>query len=117
MLLGMAVLLVFQCLGEGVVFVFKLPLPGPVAGMLLLFAALLLSPRLLAALEETAAGLLGHLSLLFVPAGAGIVVTASGIGGQWLAMIVSVLASTVLTLVATAAVMRWCLPRAEQADE
>lgn len=117
MLLGMAILLVFQCLGEGVVFVFGLPLPGPVAGMLLLFAALLLSPRLLAVLEDTASGLLSHLSLLFVPAGAGIVVAASGIGGQWLAMIVSVLVSTVLTLAVTAAVMRMCLPRTEQADE
>ena len=44
MLAAFAVLLLFQCLGEGIVFVFHLPLPGPVAGMLLLMAALLAMP-------------------------------------------------------------------------
>ena len=33
----LAILLLFQCLGEGVVFVLKLPVPGPVLGMVLLF--------------------------------------------------------------------------------
>ena len=40
MLAAFAVLLLFQCLGEAVVFVLHLPLPGPVAGMLLLMVAL-----------------------------------------------------------------------------
>ncbi|HEY0063895.1 MAG TPA: CidA/LrgA family protein [Telluria sp.] len=116
MLFAFATLLLFQCLGEGLVFVFHLPLPGPVAGMLLLFAALLAFPRLLARLEDTANALLSHLSLLFVPAGAGIVVAASGVRGQWLALAGSVLVSTVLTLLVTAAVMRLCL-RGEKGDD
>ena len=36
MLRAIATLLVFQCLGEGVSYLFKLPVPGPVIGMLLL---------------------------------------------------------------------------------
>lgn len=117
MLITMTVLLVFQCLGEGIVFVLGLPLPGPVAGMLLLLAALLVSPRLLATLEETANELLRHLSLLFVPAGAGIFVAASGMGGQWVAIAASLLASTALTMLATAVVMKLCAPREGTGDE
>src|SRR4051794_36101034 len=83
MLQAFAVLLIFQCVGEGVGFVTGLPIPGPVIGMLLLFAALLSWPRLLELMEQTAAGLLQHLSLLFVPAGVGIMVAASSGRGQW----------------------------------
>ena len=68
MLAAFAVLLVFQCLGEGIVFLFALPLPGPVAGMLLLMAGLILFPALQTLVEQGANTLLSHLSLLFVPA-------------------------------------------------
>jgi holin-like protein len=46
LLQAFAVLLVFQCLGEALVFLFGLPVPGPVAGMLLLLVALVAWPRL-----------------------------------------------------------------------
>lgn len=78
MFASFAILLVFQCLGEGIVFIFGLPIPGPVAGMLLLLGALLAWPRLQSLVEEGARQLLSHLSLLFVPAGAGIVAAARG---------------------------------------
>jgi putative effector of murein hydrolase LrgA (UPF0299 family) len=105
-LITFAVLLVFQCLGEGLVFVLHLPVPGPVLGMLLLFVVLLASPRLQAQIEATGTELLRHLSLLFVPAGVGIVVAASSIGNGWLALAGSLLGSTLLTLAVTAAVTR-----------
>ena len=111
MLVSFACLLVFQCLGEGLVFGLGLPLPGPVAGMLLLFVALLVWPRLLAHIEETGTELLRHLSLLFVPAGVGIVASASSISGHWVAILVSVIGSTILTLGVTAAVTRTALQR------
>jgi putative effector of murein hydrolase LrgA (UPF0299 family) len=106
MLTTFAILLVFQCLGEGLVFVLHLPVPGPVVGMLLLFVALLARPRLLELVEPTGSELLRHLSLLFVPAGVGIVVAASSIGNGWLALAGSLLGSTLLTLGVTAAVTR-----------
>jgi holin-like protein len=106
MLMTFSVLLLFQCLGEGLAYAFGLPVPGPVIGMLLLLAALAASPRLLGAMEATANELLRHLSLLFVPAGVGIMVSASVLRGHWLAVGVSVIASTALTLGVTALVMR-----------
>jgi putative effector of murein hydrolase LrgA (UPF0299 family) len=106
MLQAFAILLIFQCVGEGVAFVTGLPIPGPVIGMLLLFVMLLARPRLLELLEGTASELLRHLSLLFVPAGVGIVVAASSGRGQWLAIVASVAGSTLLTLGVTAFVMQ-----------
>jgi holin-like protein len=106
MLHTLAVLLLFQCLGEGVAFVFRLPVPGPVIGMLLLFATLLLKPRLHALVEPGATELLRHLSLLFVPAGAGVVAVGASIGGQWLALLGALAGGTLITLALTAAVLR-----------
>ena len=110
MVFAFSVLLVFQCLGEGLVFALGLPIPGPVAGMLLLLAALSAFPALLDKLEDTGNELLRHLSLLFVPAGVGIMAAASSIGAHWLALVVSVVGSTLLTLAVTALVMRAAMP-------
>lgn len=106
MLAAFAVLLLFQCLGEGLVFVFHLPLPGPVAGMLLLMVALIAQPRLQALVEQAANTLLSHLSLLFVPAGVGIVVAAGSGSGHWLAIGASLVVSTVLALAVTGLILR-----------
>ena len=106
MLAAFAVLLLFQCLGEGLVFVFHLPLPGPVAGMLLLTSALVAMPKLQALVEQAANTLLSHLSLLFVPAGVGIVAAASSGSGHWGAILASLLVSTVLALAVTGLILR-----------
>ena len=106
MLPAFAILLAFQCLGEGLVFLSGFPVPGPVAGMLLLLAALLAWPRLHDTVEQGANELLRHLSLLFVPAGVGIVVAASSVGGHWAAVVVGVLASTLATLAVTGLVLK-----------
>lgn len=117
MLTAFAVLLVFQCLGEGLVFLAGWPIPGPVAGMLLLLAALVFVPRLQEVVEAGANELLRHLSLLFVPAGVGIVVAASSAGGQWLAIGASVAVSTLATLAVTALVLKALSPRTEKGQD
>ena len=93
MLNTFAILLLFQCLGEALAFVLHLPLPGPVIGMLLLLAALAVSPRLMNIVEATGSELLRHLSLLFVPAGVGIMAAAGTIAGHWLAIILALFGS------------------------
>jgi len=108
-----ALLLLFQCLGEGAVFLLGLPVPGPVAGMVLLFISLLLWPALQTRIETAANELLRHLSLLFVPAGVGIVAAAGSGNGHWLAIVASLIASTLLTLAVTALVLRRMKPEGE----
>lgn len=111
MLFTLAVLLIFQCLGEAIVFVFRLSIPGAVIGMLLLFFALLASPRLMEKVEESSHLVLKHMSLFFIPAGVGIMVSASGIAQHWLALVLAVVVSTLLTMAVTAASMRFLMPR------
>jgi putative effector of murein hydrolase LrgA (UPF0299 family) len=117
LLLAFAVLLVFQCLGEGLVFLFGLPVPGPVAGMLLLLASLVAWPRLHEVVETGANELLRHLSLLFVPAGVGVIAAAAGGKGQWLAIGVAVVVSTLATMAVTGLVLQALSAREKQDDE
>jgi holin-like protein len=111
MLSALATLLVFQCLGEGVSYLFHLPVPGPVVGMLLLLAYIAWRPQSVAALEPTALEILRHLSLLFVPAGVGIMVSAKALSGDLVAVLVSIAVSTTLAIAVTALVMRAMLRR------
>ena len=101
-LTGFTWLLVFQCAGGGVVRLAGLPVPGPVAGMALLFAALLLRGKAPNALAAAAGGLGQHLSLLFVPAGVGVMMYVGQVASEWLPIAAALLVSTVLAIAATA---------------
>ena len=101
-----ATLLLFQLVGELLHLLLRLPLPGPVLGMALLTAALLLRKREPApALTATSDHLLSILGLLFVPAGVGIITNLALLRSAWLPLTASMLVSTLLTLVVTAGVM------------
>ena len=105
MLNAITLLLLFQLIGETIARLGGLPLPGPVIGMALLFLTLTLRGNLPDSLRITAGGLLQHLSLLFVPAGVGVVLYLSLIADQWAAISVSLLVSTVVTIAVSALVM------------
>ncbi len=116
MLGAITLLLICQLAGETIQMVTGVPVPGPVIGMALLFAGLVLRRRLPggddgpetpAALDQTAHGLLGHLSLLFVPAGVGVVLYLPLVADEWLAISVSLVASTLITIALTAVLMAW----------
>lgn len=111
MVSGFAWLLVFQLAGEVVVRGLQLPVPGPVLGMLLLLLMLIWRGGPSENLRSAGQGLLGNLSLLFVPAGVGIMVHGHRIADEWLALVVALLFSTILTLTVTALVMRACQSR------
>lgn len=115
MLPALTLLLVFQLVGEVCVQMFGLPVPGPVIGMILLFVALVLRGSAPANLKDTAATLLQHLSLLFVPAGAGVMVHATRIGDEWLAIVLSLVGSTLVTIGVTGLVLKWLLRKDSKA--
>ena len=102
----LATLLVFQLLGEGVAYSLALPIPGPVIGMLLLLVTLIARRSAVDRLAPTSMALLRHLSLLFVPAGVGIMVHAQLLAAEWLPISVALLTSTVMSIVVTATVVR-----------
>lgn len=109
MLKAITLLLMFQLAGEVLVRALGLPIPGPVIGMLLLFVALMVRGSAPAALARTAHGLLQQLSLLYVPAGVGIMVHFALIRREWPAIMLALILSTTLTLVIAALAMQWCV--------
>lgn len=102
---GLCILLCFQLLGELLVRLLHWPLPGPVLGMGLLLISLGLFKGLTKHMEDAADGLLGHLALLFVPAGVGVLLYLDAISRHWLALAITLVLSTLITLVVTAASM------------
>lgn len=101
-----ATLLVFQTLGEGLAYAFSLPVPGPVIGMLLLFCYLMVREGAAEKLAPTTLEFLKHLSLLFVPAGVGIMVHTQRVATEWLPIVAALAISAVVSLVVTALVLR-----------
>ena len=116
MLAGIATLLVCQLVGEAVVRLVSLPIPGPVVGMALLFVLMLRRAPLPTSLGDTAEGLLRNLSLLFVPAGVGVVQHLGRLGTDGLRLVAVVVLGTVITLAVTAWVFEG-LARIMRTDE
>ena len=102
MIAALTTLLVFQLLGEALVRTLGLPVPGPVLGLALLLPLLAWRPAVLAMVRPTAQTLLQHLSLLFVPAGVGVMLHLNRIGEEALAIGVSLVLSTWVGLVVAA---------------
>ena len=111
MIYAFAALLAFQFLGEVVVRTLHLPLPGPLAGMLLLFAALLLRGKVPAPLANTSGQLLQHMMLMFVPAVAGVMLHFDRVAREWQPFLMACVVGALVTLSVTALTLQWLLRR------
>jgi len=108
---GLTVLAVFQWLGEVVTGFLQLPIPGAVAGLLLLFATLSVtgySPQWLA---QASYRFIGLLSLFFMPAGVGIFFLGDVLSDQWLPIVAAILIATPASIIITAFIMQFLLRR------
>jgi putative effector of murein hydrolase LrgA (UPF0299 family) len=114
MIAAIAGLLLCQLLGEVLVRALALPVPGPVAGMGLMFAFLSLRGRRLGGepgevpdqIGMVADVLLKNLSLLFIPAATGIVQYFGLLGRFGWAIAVSIAVSTTAAMIVTVFVFR-----------
>jgi len=102
---GVTILLIYQLVGEISVRLLNIPVPGPVLGMVMLFLTLAIRRRSSESMDEASSALLSHLSLLFVPAGVGMMVHFDRIANEWMSISIALLLSTVITMAATAGVM------------
>lgn len=96
----------FQLFGEVSTVVLKLPVPGPVIGMLLLFAVLSRIGGPPAELERLSNGLLRHLFLFFIPAAVGVTAYIALVADQLAAVVVAVVASSALAMLAAGLLMQ-----------
>jgi holin-like protein len=121
MISGLALILAGQLLGETIAYVTGMPIPGPVIGMVLMVGFLTLRARFpfLArpagdgALEKAGHGLLANLSLLFVPAGVGIVQRFDLISGYAFALAAALVLSTLISLLVGVAMFRLVARRSD----
>ncbi len=106
MLGGLLLLLGCQLAGEAIVRGLGVGVPGPVLGMALLALILLARPKLHATAAPVANTLLANLSLLFVPAAVGVVQVLPLLAAEGVAIAAAILVSTVASLVVTALTFR-----------
>lgn len=115
MLAAVFVLLAAELLGELLRSALRVSVPGPVIGMIALSAWLIWRGQAVqpepSALARVADGILGHLGLLFVPAGVGIISELAVIRQEWLPILGGVIGSTVLSLAVTGLVLHHLLRR------
>jgi putative effector of murein hydrolase LrgA (UPF0299 family) len=113
MIRGFFLLLACQLVGEVLARGLALPAPGPVIGLALLTVGLVAWNRWRPMSDEeiansevgrAATGLLGSLSLLFVPAGVGVVQYVGLLREDGVALAASLAVSTIATLLATVGV-------------
>lgn len=115
MIAALAALLGCQLAGEILVRAFFLPLPGPVAGLGLLFAALAIRGRRAGpdaepvpdGIGRVADALLANLSLLFIPAAVGVVKYLDVLHDRAVPILLSIAVSTTLALIVTALTFRF----------
>jgi holin-like protein len=112
MIASLSLILLCQLAGEVIVHGLVLSVPGPVLGLAFLLLVLLARDRfgLLArgplqndAVEGVSRGLLAQLSLMFVPAGVGVVQKLDLLAEHGVAILLVLLISVVITLLVTVA--------------
>ena len=111
MIRGLAVLLVFQSLGEAASRLLHGAVPGPVVGLLLLLAFLVARKQIAPSIGTAADGLLAHLSIFFIPAAVGVMLYAPTLARSGAAWGLAILCSTVAAITTTALTLRALSPR------
>lgn len=102
MLRGLAALLVCQLVGEIIVTIGDLKVPGPVVGMAILFVVLIvIKPDDDNPIIQASDGVLAHLPLFFVPPGVGIFTLLPVLGEQALPIGVGLFGSWAIAVIVT----------------
>ncbi|WP_088348673.1 MULTISPECIES: CidA/LrgA family protein [Rhodomicrobium] len=117
MLNALTLILCCQLAGELLVTATGLSVPGPVCGMALLFGGLVLRGGIPDDIGRLADTLLGNLSLLFVPAGVGVMLHLELLRAEIVPISVGLVVSTLLTIAVTGLMMQWLSRRATPAAE
>jgi len=97
----LAIIIGITYASEVIVNVFKIPFPGSVLGMLVLFACLKLKWIKLSSIKESGEMLLNHLPIMFVPLGVGIYQYADHIKNEAVALIAIIMVTTVIVMSVT----------------
>jgi holin-like protein len=107
MLKYLTLILFCQLIGEIAVKMTKLPIPGPVIGMVILFCGLILHRGIPSELEAVGGFFLRYLPLLFVPAGVGIITSLDLLMKSWAPFAGAIIIGTIITISVTGLTMQF----------
>ena len=116
LLIELIVLIGCQLLGNWLVDVLNAPVPGPVAGMGLLFLYLLVRGGPSESMTKISQPLLKHMALLFIPAGSGVLLFTDRVTNEWVPITIALLISTLVTLLTAAWMMERLAPEVTEQD-
>ncbi len=116
LLRGLTWLVLFQLLGTAINHLFLSMLPGPIIGLVLLLAYLMLRGEVSAPLSEAASSLLRYLPLLLVPA-VGVMVYAADIAADFWAIVGSLVLSVLIALAFCGVLMQKMIARQARREE
>jgi holin-like protein len=97
MLQGLTLIFICQLAGEALVRWLGVPVPGPVAGMVILLLGLVIAGGPPAPVRRAGTGLLSYLPLFFVPAGVGLIAHGARLKADWFPILLAIVGSTLLT--------------------
>ncbi|QOX77521.1 CidA/LrgA family protein [Trichlorobacter lovleyi] len=112
MLGHLTIILLCQLAGEIIAKAARLPVPGPVIGMVILFSGLMLRGTMSPELENVAGLLHRYLPLLFVPAGVGVITSLDLLARSWAPLAGAIIIGTGVTIAVTGLVMQLANRRA-----
>ncbi|CVK16309.1 MAG: CidA/LrgA family protein [Apibacter sp.] len=102
--LGIILLLYF--IGELIVFILQIKIPGSIIGMLLLLVSLQLNMIKVEDIKEVATFFLNNMLILFIPLGVGLASQWDLISKEWLAILISIIFSTFIVLLTVSLLVR-----------
>ncbi|MBQ0150981.1 MAG: CidA/LrgA family protein [Bacteroidales bacterium] len=106
---GIAIILGFLALGEFVSVMIRHFIPGSVAGMLLLFAALCLRIVKIESVREVADFLTGNMTIFFIPAFVGIMNEWGIIRTNFWGWVIVLISTTVIVMVCSGLAAEWTI--------
>jgi len=95
------IILVICFIGEAVHTLLKIPIPGNVIGMVLLFICLCTGIIKIEMISEVSKFFLDNLAFFFIPAGVGLVTCKALIKTTWPALLVIIIVTTVIVALTT----------------
>jgi putative effector of murein hydrolase LrgA (UPF0299 family) len=117
LLRGLTWLVLCQLLGTALSVLLLPMLPGPIIGLLLMFALLLVQGRVSEPLAEASSTLLRYLPLLLVPTAVSVVLYLDLLGKDLWAVIATMLLSLVISCLFTGWLMQRLIERQGQREE
>ncbi len=107
MIRGLAILLIFQSIGEVATRFIHGVIPGPVIGMILLLVFLVIKKKIAPSIAIAADGLLAHLAIFFIPAAVGVMLYVTELMSAGAAWLLAILLSTAASMAITALLLKW----------